>query len=106
MNELDRFYGKMTAYDCFDGWFDSSNTYKPDLKEGRDVCVKDITGYIEGMCEIYGYEVPDDVNALADKMYSLAVEWEKANEDGNYGKNWYTYFEKPLSEIVFKPLDN
>ena len=102
----DIYRGKMTAYNCFDGWFDSSNTYRPDLKEGREVCVKDIAGYIEGMCEMYGYEVPDDVNALADKMYSLVIEWEQANEDGNWSRNWCTCLEKPLSEIVFKPLDN
>lgn len=58
MKEKDIFRGKMTAYNCFDGWFDSSNTYRPDLSEGREVCVKDLVGYIEGMCELLRLRSP------------------------------------------------
>lgn len=97
---------KITAYTIADGWYDSSNNYRPEIKEGREVCVKNIAGYLDGSCDAFEINTPENAEEIAAKIYDCLSDWEKAERgeldgftSGEWTQNWYWLVEKPLKEI-------
>lgn len=64
---------KITAYTIADGWYDSSNNYRPEIKEGREVCVKNIAGYLDGSCDAFEINTPENAEEIAAKIYDCLI---------------------------------